>query len=267
MKGRVALGCALLVCLAWMPAQAQILPLYDDFSGDHIDPAKWIATPLCVVNVYDCAREVRHGHLHLAVRGYGATDSESGVTFAESQLLFKDPQVINSIRFRFTVTSVSAGACPPDSPNTEAAHPQLLVHGAFFNAGTTENPEEDVVAYLIVERRTDDPSLPPRSLRVGGFTSKGATFSGSVDLGTVWVGEPVVATLTWDQDHDAFVWHVVKAITTPHVVERTLPYDDGDGASPAEPFKSLRVGTFAPNCAEPGFAAMDVTVDNVRVNP
>ena len=38
-------------------------------------------------------------------------------------------------------------------------------------------------------------------------------------------------------------------------------------ASPTEPFKSLRVGTFAPNCAEPGLADMDATIDNVRVNP
>ena len=100
MKGRISRGCALLVCLAWMPVQAQPPPIYDDFDDKHIDPAKWTDTPPCVVNVFDCAREVRHGHLHLAVRGYGTTDSESGATFAESQLLFQNPHTINTIRFR-----------------------------------------------------------------------------------------------------------------------------------------------------------------------
>ena len=266
MKGRIGFGCALLICLAWMPAQAQFLPIYDDFAGDHIDPAKWIAPPLCVGNVYDCAREARHGHLHLAVRGYGATDSDSGVTFSESQLHFRNPHLITTIRFRFTVTSFSGGACAPPSANGAAAHPQLLAHGAFFNAGSGL-PEDDVIAYLMVERLTDDLSLPPTSLRVAGFTSRGATFSEHVDLGTVRVGEPAVATLTWDQENHAFTWQIVKTFTKPHVVAGTLPYAELDGVAPAEPFKSVRVGTFAPNCAEPGFAAMDATIDNVRVNP
>ena len=81
------------------------------------------------------------------------------------------------------------------------------------------------------------------------------------------VGEPAGATLTWDRDNHAFVWHVVRTITKPHVVERTAPYDKNDGTPPAEPFKSLRVRTFSPNCAEPGFAALEATIDNVRLNP
>ena len=124
-----------------------------------------------------------------------------------------------------------------------------------------------MIAYLMVERLTGDPSLPPAFLRVAGFTTRGATFSENVDLGTVRVGEPAVATLTWDRQSHAFVWQIVETFTKPHAVEGTLPCVEGDGAPPAEPFKSLRVRTFASNCAEPGFAAMDVTIDNVRVNP
>ena len=267
MTRRIALGCALLIGLAWLPAQAQVLPIYDDFNGNQIDPTKWNTPPACTANDSSCVRKVHLGHLHLAVKGNGAADLDSGVTFAESQVLFQNPEPIETIRFRFTVTRSSARACPPDSNplNPEAAHPQLLLHGAFFNAGT-ELPEDDVIAYLMVERRTDDLELAPAALRVAGFTSKGDTFSEHVDLGTLWVWEPAVATLRWDRANHAFVWQIVKAITHPHVVEGTLPYSEGDTTPPAEPFKSLRVGTFAPNCAEPGFAAMDAFIDNVRVN-
>lgn len=259
MKRRLSLGCAVLVGLAWLPAQAQVL--YDAFSGDHIDPTKWIATPMCADNAYDCAREVRLGHLRLAVRGYGATTDSTEVTFAESQLLFKNPSAIETIQFRFTVTSFTSQACPF---NDNDAHPQLLAHGAFF-AGAGE----DAVAYLMVERLAgdSDPSLPANALRVAGFTT-GTTEAIFVDLGTVKVWEPAVATLTWDKTSKAFVWRVVKAFTTPHVVEETRHYVDDDASPPADAFKSLRVGTFAPNCvAEPSVAAMDVNIDNVRVNP
>ena len=45
----------------------------------HIDPAKWIATSMCGANAYDCAREVRLGHLRLAVRGHGDPGGSTGV--------------------------------------------------------------------------------------------------------------------------------------------------------------------------------------------
>ena len=135
MKRRLSLSCALLVCLAWMPAQAQVL--YDAFSGNHIDPAKWIATPMCVASGHDCAREVRNGHLRLAVRGYGAATHSSGVAVAESQLLFANPEAIETIQFRFTVTSSSSKACPA---NVEAAHPQLLTPGGVLQGSRGGRP-------------------------------------------------------------------------------------------------------------------------------
>src|SRR5262245_42983045 len=74
-------GCALLVCLAWMPAQAQVLSPYDNFSAGYIDPEKWNVSPLCFSDgAYDCAREVQSGALRLRVRAYGSPD------LAESQV-------------------------------------------------------------------------------------------------------------------------------------------------------------------------------------
>ena len=102
---------------------------------------------------------------------------------------------------------------------------------------------------------------------MAGFTT-GTTPAIFVDLGTVRVGEPAVATLKWDRDGNTFAWRVVKPLTRPHVVEETRNYVDDDGVPPTDAFKSLRVGTFIPNCETgPSVAAMEASIDNVRVSP
>jgi hypothetical protein len=120
-----------------------------------------------------------------------------------------------------------------------------------------------------VERLAEgDASLPAKTLRVGAFMSKGNTFFNNVDLGTVKAGEPAIATLTWEPENSRFLARVVKTFTRPSVVEQTMVYSETDDAAPATPLKSLRVGTFAPNCTDgQSFAAMEAHIDNVRVNP
>jgi hypothetical protein len=128
MRRLLPAGCALLACLAWMPAQAQVL--YDSFSAGHIDPEKWdVLSPLCASpRAYDCAREVQLGALHLRVRGYGA------VEVPESQVFFKNPEPIDTIRFSFIVTSFSGQGCD----SSEDVHPQLVVYGSFFRSGGSD---------------------------------------------------------------------------------------------------------------------------------
>ena len=100
MRRFISIAWALCAWLAWTPVQAQIVPTYDAFNGNHIDPAKWIATPMCVSNAYDCVREVQLGHLRLAARGYGDSNSDDGETFAASQLLFAHPESVGSRPWR-----------------------------------------------------------------------------------------------------------------------------------------------------------------------
>ena len=89
-----------------------------------------------------------------------------------------------------------------------------------------------------------------------------------MDLGTVKVGEPAVATLKLDRTTKTFVWRVVKTFTSPHVAEAVVPYVEDDTTPPGEPLKTLGVLGFAPNCeVTQSFAAMDANIDNVRVNP
>lgn len=262
MKRYWTYGLTLLMCLIWSAAEAQ-LSLYDDFGSGYINPEKWIAPPMCGSGAYDCAREVQNKKLRLAVRGYGATATDSGVAFDASPLLFPNPNTIETIGIQFKVKSFRSVGCPS---NNEAAHPQLLVHGAFFNTGSG-NPNDDVMAFLMVERRTDDVSSPPKSLRVGGFMWTNGSFFNNVDLGTVKINETATATLTWDRTNHAFIARVVKKVTTPLVVEATMPYPQPDSTPAAQPFKSLRLGSFAPNCTTgQSFSAMDVNIDNVQLN-
>src|SRR5215475_5915105 len=101
------------------------LSLYDDFSEGFIDPSKWLVSPMCGFTGYDCAREVRNGRLRLAIRGYGDTNSDSGTSFANSQVNFRNPNSIDSIQLSLKVKSFISSGCPA---NSDAARPQLAIN-------------------------------------------------------------------------------------------------------------------------------------------
>jgi len=238
--------------------------LYDDFSEGFIDPSKWSVLPMCGFTGYDCAREVQHGHLRLAVRGYGDPNSDSGTSFAASQVMFRNPNSIGSIQLNLNVGSLTISAC---AANPAPAFPQFLVSGTFFNAGTGD-ATGDVSGFLFVTRSTDDTFDAPGLLRVGGFMQLNGQFFNNVDLGTLQAGEAAQATLLWDRLNHAVVVRVVKSTTTPSIVEQSMPYSVPDNLPPFNPVKLIRVGSFAPNCtAQRSVAAMDASVDNVRVGP
>jgi hypothetical protein len=246
------------------PSAQNTQSLYDDFSEGFIDPSKWSVAPMCGFTAYDCAREVQRGHLRLAVRGYGDPNSNSGTSFAASQVNFRNPNSIDSIQFNLNVGSFISSGC---LANSDAAHPQFLVSGTFFNAGTGD-ATGDVSAFFTVERRTDDTFDPPGVLRVGGFMFLNGQFFNNVDLGTLQVGEGAQGTLRLDRLNHAVVVRIVKSITTPSIVEQSMPYSVPDNQPAFVPLKSIRIGSFAPNCtAQRSVAAMDANVDNVRVGP
>jgi len=238
--------------------------LYDDFSEGFIDPSKWSVSPMCGFTGYDCAREVQHGHLRLAVRGYGDPNSDSGISFAASQVNFRNPTSIDSIQVNLNIQSFTSTACPA---NLNAAFPQFLISGTFFNTGTG-NASGDVSGFLVVTRSTDDTFDPPGVLRVIGFMFLNGQFFNNVDLGALQVGEGAQATLRLDRLNHAVVVRIVKSSTTPSIVEQSMPYSVPDSFPPFNSFKMIQVNSFAPNCtAQRNVTAMEATVDNVRVGP
>src|SRR5215510_5798353 len=245
------------------PPRNDALSLYDDFSEGFIDPSKWSVQPMCGFTGYDCAREVRHGRLRLAIRGYGDPNSDSGSSFANSQVNFRNPNSIDSIQLSLKVKRFISSGCPA---NSDAAHPQLIISGTFFNTGTGD-ASGDVKGFFMVERRTDDTFDAPGLLRVGGFMQLNGQFFNNVDLGTLQVGEAAQATLLWDRPNHALVVRIVKSITIPSIVEQSMPYAVPDNQPPFVPFKSIQIASFAPKCtAQRSVAAMDANIDNVRVN-
>src|SRR5215472_171457 len=246
------------------PSAQNTSSLYDDFSEGFIDPSKWSVSPMCGFTGYDCAREVQHGHLRLAVRGFGDPNSDSGISFAASQVNFRNPNSIDSIQVNLNIQSFTSTACPA---NSNAAFPQFLISGTLFNTGTGD-ATGDVSGFLVVTRRTDDTFDPPGVLRVIGFMFLNGQFFNNVDLGTLQVGEGAQATLRLDRLNHAVVVRIVKSMTTPSIVEQSMPYSVPDSLPPFDSFKMIQVNSFAANCtAQRSVTAMEATVDNVRVGP
>jgi len=256
-------ACLFLLLAVVTLASAKSLVTYDNFSGGFIDPAKWIVFSPCATNTYDCVREERNSALRLGLRAYGSNTSDAGISFSASEVQFRNPNVINTIQAATTIDSFSSSACPA---NLEAAHPQFLVSGTFFNAGSG-NPQDDVQAYVMIERRTDDPGLPSTTLRVGAFMSIGGTFFNNVDLGTVETGEEATLSLAWDRTNKTFIAQVIRSQTIPLVEQQSMPYSQPDSLPPSFQFKSIRVGAFTPNCTtNVTFTAMKANIGVVKVN-
>jgi hypothetical protein len=270
-----AFACLFVVLAVVAVAHTQSLATYDDFDGSFINPAKWSVFAACATvslnpsvqpqnpTAYDCVREQRDDVLRLGLRAYSSNTSDTGILFSGSGVQFRNPGPINTIRVKTTINSFSTQGCPA---NSEPAHPQFLISGRYFNAGSGTF-QDDVQAYVMIERTSDDLSLPQTILRVGAFMSIGSAFFNNVDLGTIQTGEEATLTLTWKRDNKAFVAQVVRQQTMPLVEEQTMSYSQSDSLPPSFPIKGIQVGTFVPNCtANVAFAAMKARISVVRVN-
>jgi hypothetical protein len=80
---------------------------YDTFNERWLDPAKWLTGLYCGPTTLECVREIQNGQLRLAVRQFGATDSDSGFQYANPALYFSNPSAINSITSDVTLRSFS----------------------------------------------------------------------------------------------------------------------------------------------------------------
>jgi hypothetical protein len=78
---------------------------YDTFNERWLDPAKWLTGLDCGPLTLECVREIQNGQLRLATRQFGATDSDSGIQFANPALFFSNPNTINSIASDITLQS------------------------------------------------------------------------------------------------------------------------------------------------------------------
>jgi hypothetical protein len=237
---------------------------YDRFDGKWLDPTKWVTFgPGCSLGfTMECVREIQNGRLRLAVRNFGATDSNWGSQFGESDLYFVSPNTINSITTDVTVSQFSGVACPANAD--QPTRTIVKVTGSYFNNGTgmiNDDVEDDVFFWI-------DPSNP-RSMMVANWMT-GSGQGVNTLIGYYPLGTPLTVTNTWDQANHRFISVVrVKGDSGPgkRVV---VPYSSlytSDTMLPYYPYKQFTTMVFSQNCTSVRtFAQVEAFYDNVMIN-
>ena len=235
---------------------------YDTFNGQWLDPTKWITYgPGCALGfTMECVREIQKGRLRLAVRNIGATDSNSGFQFGESDLYFVNPNTINSITADVTLSQFSGTAC---SANTDQPSRTIVkIAGSFFNTGSGD-PADDVTDDLLL---WVDPSNP-KTMLVGNWLSSGNGLGIGTNIGEYPVGTPLRLHNAWDKANHQFI-SVVEVIGEPGQGNSvTVPYALSDTTLPAYANKQFTTFVYSQNCTSAQtFAQVEAFFDNVMIN-
>ncbi len=231
---------------------------YDTFDQPLISPIRWFSQWQCgSPTVMECQRQIQNGRLNLRVRDYGDRTDNQGIQYGVSKL-YLTSAAVTDIAADVIVRRTVAQNCR-DNPN--GAHGQALLVGTFFNGGG--GTSDDLTAFLQFDRY---PSDPTNAVHVGGFLGYQNQFFDNVDLGYIYVGEPVRAELKWDQPNHRFIARLFRPLLG-RTIEVFMPYAVADTTSAVFSYKGLSANAFAPNCTDGvSFAEMDVTFDNVRTN-
>ena len=207
----------------------------------------------------ECVREIQNGHLRLAARNIGATDSDSGSQFGESDLYFVNPNTINSITADVTLSRFSGLSC---SANTgQPSQTFVKIVGSFFNTGSGD-PADDISDEVHI---TVDPSNPKTMIVRNWFTGSGLGIS--TEIGNYPIGTPLRLSNTWDKANHQFI-SVVQVIGEPGPGKRVVvPYTVSDTTLPAYAYKQLLTYVYSQNCTSAQtFAQVEAFFDNVMVN-
>lgn len=243
-------------------AQQTNLVLYDNFDETFLNPTKWSPYGACNWSVLECVRVIEDDKLRLAVRNYGATNSNEGVQYGPSELHFVNPTPVRSIATELTVRRTSSLGCPANTTFLPNSHAHTILQGTFFNSGSG-NSADDVQGLFIFDHTSSDPQ---GVVTVGAFMHWQGQFFGFVGLGTINVGQKVIAQLSWDQPNHQFVASWADVLTG-NKTQASLPYTMPDTTLPASPDKLIGVRTWAPNCIGTQMLVtdMDTTFDKVWI--
>jgi hypothetical protein len=248
-------------------APAQVAPgaiPYDDFNRKWLDPGKWYAMDpgypdyfeACYfsTNVLECVREIQDGKLRLAVKSYGATDSNDGGQYGESKLMFAKPFM--SMTADVLVKSTSSSSCPASGA---ASWAEAMYTARFFNTGSGDT-NDDVDAHItFAHASTDNAGL----LTVTAFLYWQGQYFDNVNVGTVSVGTPFRATLRWIPADHKFVASLENLITHQHF-GADVPYSMPDSTPPTSYWNGLYVLAFPANClGQQTSSQIEATFDNV----
>jgi hypothetical protein len=260
--------CAFSVALAWSQqptdkggAVPTKLAYYDTFGGKWLDAAKWLAGwgPDCGRSL-ECVREIQNGQLRLAIREFGATDSDDGSQYGNPGLYFMNPNEINSITADVTQRSFSGDGC---SSTNDAGwtHSTVTIAGQFFNTGSGDYADDVGDSFAIVVDTTN-----PKMMNVSNWMA-GSGIGVSTDMGSYPIGTPLTAAIAWDKANHQFISAVKVKGDSGQGVRVEVPYSVSDIRPPAWGQRSLNAAAYGSNCTSAQtYAQVEVFFDNVMIN-
>jgi hypothetical protein len=193
-------------------------------------------------------RDLKNGHLQMALRTWGATDSNAGTGRGTLRLRLNNPAGLTILFVQASMTQVVDGACPA---NPASNSPRLGLFGAFFNDGSSRGPGDETGDALATLRMVQDSSTGPEFLlQVFRCSDPGCgttTNIGSVSFTKIWVLNEVHSLLLfWDKAHMQFTG--IVDFNTAGQESHSIAYALADGNAPGFDFKEIRDDNFVPAC-------------------
>jgi hypothetical protein len=230
---------------------------YDTFSHKWLDPAKWLINDPGCMRTLECVRDIQNGKLRLALRSFGANDSDLGDQWDWSTLLFANPTSINSITTEVTPRGFDGLLCSTN-PGV-LTRTQIEIGGVFFNTGSGDVWDDvaDTV-YLWTDASN------PNTISVGNFLS-GNGWSNGADMGSYPMGTKLTVHIAWDKANHQFVSSVTDENGPGKSV--VVPYSVSDTAAARNPQRWIDAGVNTANCASAQtFGEVETFFDNVMIN-
>lgn len=248
---------------------AEPLVLYDDFNAKLLNPDKWFGriSGTSGSELLETVREIKGNRLHLLGRGYGRTDTDSGLSLGQVQLFFTNPNT-TAMKATIQVKDYELVSCGASDTNSRV---RVRIVGSFFNSSTNTTPgnfENDVWAQVRLQRNANSTDTPnvfkvfSDIFRCTDATCNGSETISTADLGTAKVGEKVTLRLEWDQASKRFI------AQRNNEEEVSLFYTVSDTQSPSVKFRRIETSQFLANCTtQPRPAGfINAYLDNVFVN-
>jgi hypothetical protein len=273
MLGRFSLVCLLAISslLVASPGEAQLV-LYDDFSVNKINPAKWFGGetnrgPMAPNT--EILRKVALGQAQLLLTSFGRTDTDTGTAgFAENRLNIPNPAAVVEMQATVTAKAATAQGCAANSTATRA---RARIIGGFFNDGTSPGPGNrtgDIIAGI---QKVRDSIL---GIRIEAFISRctaadcvtSTTLASHAFTATWTSGVPDVLRMEWDQAASQFHFALNPETGAQETV--SLSYAVSDANPPVVDFRNISILHTVASCtAGQRKASLTGLFDNVMVNP
>jgi hypothetical protein len=264
----------LLILLFCTGVQAQNPPVYDDFNGKVLDPAKWFSVDSsssdgCIVleDGLKIKTEPLYGYrgLNMNLRAYGDDVSNTDQKYVWKQVWMPVGGNVTTMIATIQVKSFQVTACAANTTPTET---RIRMGGAFFNtvASTPGNQTNAVYAFVGIGTSTDSQVLAVKGRAyqcTNADCSTTTPVGQEVDLGTTKLNKKTKLRITWDFSNNRFIFQMGRG------TEAYLDYAVADQAPPSTNYggaKRLQIRHGLANCtAARTTAALDVFIEDVMI--